>query len=64
MISLAVRALWFLAGAVSGLFVADGTVRFSIFQAMAVIVLIVALILLAVYLPELVRRLRGEKEEG
>ncbi|WP_395698712.1 hypothetical protein [Methylocella sp.] len=64
MYDLAASALRFLSGAVSSLFLPDGTVRFSIFQAMAMIVLIVALILLAVYLPVLVRRLRGEKEEG
>ncbi|WP_395667217.1 hypothetical protein [Methylocella sp.] len=56
-------ALRLLSGAVSSLILPDGTMRFSIFQAMATIVLIVAFILLAVYLPVLVRRLRGEPDD-
>lgn len=60
MVNLVVRLLWFVAGGVTSWFITEGTIRFSIFQMMMTIVLIVALLVAAVYLPALVRTLRGE----
>ena len=59
MVNLLARLLWFVAGAATSLFVTSDTLRFSIFQAMAAIVIVVALIVAAVYLPVLAGRLRG-----